>query len=168
MKYLRNFIRNFFLLFFDTEELIAIIVKRIPKERFLEALKEFVEEEKKAKIGQIMQSISAQKFFIEKVESYEKLLDNEQKNEGDFVIIWDFTSASYVTKTEDGQYEQVEPLCFLSDEDKDNFGKLMVYDIEYNGNMQLNENISLVQDLILSSVKDNKLIAINALHTRIV
>ena len=155
-------------MFFDTEELIAIIVKRIPKERFLEALKEFVEEEKKAKIGQIMQSISAQKFFIEKVESYEKLLDNEQKNEGDFVIIWDFTSASYVTKTEDGQYEQVEPLCFLSDEDKDNFGKLMVYDIEYNGNMQLNENISLVQDLILSSVKDNKLIAINALHTRIV
>ena len=168
MKYLRNFIRNFFLLFFDTEELIAIIVKRIPKERFLEALREFVQEEKKAKIGQIIQSISAQKFFMEKVESYEKLLDNEQKNEGDFVVIWDFTSASYVIKTEDNKYEQVEPLCYLSDEDKDNFGKLMVYDIEYSGNMQLNENISLVQDLILSSIKDNKLVAVNALHTRLV
>jgi hypothetical protein len=44
----------------------------------------------------------------------------------------------------------------------------MVYDIEYSGNMQLNENISLVQDLILSSIKDNKLVAINALHTRLV
>ena len=168
MRYLLNFVRNFFLLFFDTEELIAIIVKQIPKERFLEALREFVQEEKKAKIGQIMHSISAQKFFMEKVESYEKLLDNEQKNEGDFVTIWDFTSASYVIKTEDNQYQQVEPLCHLSDEDKDSFGKLMVYDIEYSGIMQLNENISLVQDLILSSVKDNKLVAVNALHTRLV
>jgi len=168
MRYLLNFVKNFLLLFFDTEELIAIIVKQIPKERFLEALREFVQEEKKAKIGQIMHSISAQKFFMEKVESYEKLLDNEQKNEGDFVTIWDFTSASYVTKTEDSQYQQVEPLCHLSDEDKDNFGKLMVYDIEYSGIMQLNENISLVQDLILSSVKDNKLVAVNALHTRLV
>jgi hypothetical protein len=168
MKYLRNFMRNFFLLFFDTEELIGIIVKRIPKENFLEALREFVQEEKKAKIGQIMHSISAQKFFMEKVESYEKLLDNEQKNEGDFVIIWDFTSASYVTKTEDNKYEQGEPLCYLSDEDKENFGKLMVYDIEYSGNMQLNENINLIQDLILSSIKDNRLVAVNALHTRLV
>jgi hypothetical protein len=168
MRYLRNFVRNFFLLFFDTEELIAIIAKRIPKEKYLEALREFVEEEKKAKIGQIMHSISAQKFFMEKVESYEKLLDNDQKNEGDFVIIWDFTSASYVTKTENNQYEQVEQLCHISDEDKDNFGKLMVYDIEYSGIMQLNEKISLVQDLILSSVKDNRLVAVNALHTRLV
>ena len=168
MRYLLNFFRNFFLLFFDTEELIAIIVKRIPKENFLEALREFVQEEKKAKIGQIMHSISAQKFFMEKVESYDKMLDTDIKNEGDFVIIWDFTSASYVTKTEDNQYEQVEPLCHISYEDKDNFGKLMVYDIEYSGIMQLNENISLVQDLILSSVKDNRLVAINALHTRLV
>jgi hypothetical protein len=168
MRYLRNFVRNFFLLFFDTEELIAIIVKRIPKERFLETLREFVEEEKKAKIGQIMHSISAQKFFMEKVESYDKMLDTDIKNEGDFVTIWDFTSASYVIKTEDNKYEQVEPLCHLSDEDKDNFGKLMVYDIEYSGSMQLNENISLVQDLILSSVKDNRLVAVNALHTRLV
>jgi len=168
MRYLLNFFRNFFLLFFDTEALIAIIVKRIPKENFLEALREFVQEEKKAKIGQIMHSISAQKFFMEKVESYDKMLDTDIKNEGDFVIIWDFTSASYVTKTEDNQYEQVEPLCHISYEDKDNFGKLMVYDIEYSGIMQLNENISLVQDLILSSVKDNRLVAINALHTRLV
>lgn len=168
MKYILNFFRNFFLLFFDTEELIAIIVKRIPKDKFLDALRDFVEEEKKAKIGQIMQSISAQKFFMEKVESYEKMLDKEQKNEGDFVVIWDFTSASYVNKIADNQYEQVEPLCFLSDEEKDNFGKLMVYDIEYSGTMQLNENINLVQDLILSSVKDNKLVAVNALHTRLV
>jgi hypothetical protein len=168
MKYLRNFMKNFFLLFFDTEELIAIIVKRIPKENFLEALRIFVEEEKRAKIGQIMHSISAQKFFMEKVESYDKMLDTDIKNEGDFVIIWDFTSASYVIKTEDNQYQQVEPLCYLSDEDKDNFGKLMVYDIEYSGNIQLNENINLKQDLILSSVKDNRLVAINALHTRLV
>lgn len=168
MRYLKNFFRNFFLLFFDTEELIGIIVSRIPKQKFLESLKDFVEEEKRAKLGQIMQSISAQKFFMEKVESYEKLLDKEQKNEGDFVVIWDFTSASYVNKIADNQYEQIEPLCYLSEEEKENFGKLMVYDIEYNGTFQLNENINLVQDLILSSVKDNKLVAINALHTRLV
>ena len=99
MRYLKNFFRNFFLLFFDTEELIGIIVSRIPKQKFLESLKDFVDEEKKAKLGQIMQSISAQKFFMEKVESYEKLLDKEQKNEGDFVVIWDFTSASYINYT---------------------------------------------------------------------
>jgi len=168
MRYLLNFVRNFFLLFFDTEELIAIIVKRIPKEKFLKALREFVQEEKKAKISQIMHSISAQKDFIERVESYDKMLDTDIKNEGDFVIIWDFTSASYVTKTENNEYQQVEAICFLSDEEKDNFGKLMVYDIEYSGSMQLNENISLVQDLILSSVKDNRLVAVNALHTRLV
>jgi hypothetical protein len=96
------------------------------------------------------------------------MLDTDIKNEGDFVIIWDFTSASYVTKTENNEYQQVEAICFLSDEEKDNFGKLMVYDIEYSGSMQLNENISLVQDLILSSVKDNRLVAVNALHTRLV
>ena len=115
-----------------------------------------------------MHSISAQKFFMEKVESYEKLLDTNEKNIGDFVIVWDFTSASYVNQISEGQYEQVEPLCFLSDEEKDEFGKLMVYDIEYSGVFDLNENISLVQDIILSSVKDNKLIAINSLHTRLV
>jgi hypothetical protein len=168
MKYLKNFFSNFFLLFLDTEELISIFVKRIPKEKFLEALKEFVQEEKKAKIGEIMHSISAKKFFMEKLESYEKMLDVDKKNEGDFVVIWDFTSASYVNKITDSEYEQVEPLCYLSDEDKDNFGKLMVYDIEYNGTLQLNDNLSLVQDLILSSVKDNKLIAVNSLHTRII
>ena len=54
------------------------------------------------------------------------------------------------------------------DEDKDNFGKLMVYDIDYNGTLQLNEKLVLVQDLILSSVKDNRLVAVNALHTRLV
>ena len=167
MKYLKNFFRNFLLLFFDSEELFTIIAKRIPKEKFLEALREFVEEEKRAKIGQIMHSISAQKFFMEKVESYEKLLDTNKKNEGDFVIIWDFTSASYVNQISDTEYEQVEPLCYLSDEDKDNFGKLMVYDIDYNGTLVLNEKLALVQDLIISSVKDNKLIAINSLHTRI-
>jgi 3,4-dihydroxy 2-butanone 4-phosphate synthase/GTP cyclohydrolase II len=32
-----------------------------------------------------MHSISAQKFFMEKVETYEKMLDNDKKNEGDFV-----------------------------------------------------------------------------------
>ena len=168
MKYFKNFFRNFFLLFLDTEELISIFVKRIPKERFLETLRDFVEDEKKRKIGQIMHSISAQKFFMEKLENYEKMLDIDKKNEGDFVTIWDFTSASYVQQTSDNQYEQLEPLCYLSDEEKDNFGKLMVYDIEYNGTLVLNENLALVQDLILSSVKDNKLIAINALHTRIV
>ena len=168
MKYIKNFFRNFFLLFLDTEELISIFVSRIPKEKFLSTLKEFVEEEKKAKIGQIMQSISAQKFFMEKVESYEKMLDIDKKNEGDFVTIWDFTSASYVNKLSDNTYEQIEPLCYLSDEEKDNFGKLMVYDIEYRGTLQLNENLGLVQDLILSSVKDNRLIAINSLHTRII
>lgn len=168
MKYLKNFFRNFFLLFLNTDELISIFVKRIPKEKFLEALKEFVQEEKRAKIGEIMHSISAQKFFMEKLESYEKMLDVDKKNEGDFVTIWDFTSASYVNKISENEYEQVEPLCYLSDEDKDNFGKLMVYDIEYRGTLVLNENLGLVQDLILSSVKDNKLIAINALHTRIV
>jgi len=168
MRYILNFFRNFFLLFLDTEKLVDIFVSRIPKEKFLTALREFVEEEKKAKIGQIMHSISAQKFFMEKVESYEKMLDNDKKNEGDFVTIWDFTSASYVNKLSENEYEQVEPLCYLSDEEKDNFGKLMVYDIEYRGTLQLNENLGLVQDLILSSVKDNKLIAINALHTRIV
>jgi hypothetical protein len=168
MKYFKNFFRNFFLLFLDTEELISIFVKRIPKEKFLETLRDFVEEEKKAKIGQIMHSISSQKFFMEKLENYEKMLDIDKKNEGDFVTIWDFTSASYVQQTSDNQYEQIEPLCYLSDEEKDNFGKLMVYDIEYRGTLVLNENLALVQDLILSSVKDNKLIAINALHTRIV
>jgi hypothetical protein len=168
MKYIKNFFRNFFLLFLDTDELINIFVSRIPKDRFLNTLKEFVEEEKKAKIGEIMHSISAQKFFMEKVESYEKLLDTNEKNIGDFVIVWDFTSASYVNQISEGQYEQVEPLCYLSDEDKDNFGKLMVYDIEYRGTFNLNENISLVQDIILSSVKDNKLIAVNSLHTRLV
>lgn len=167
MKYVLNFFRNFFLLFLDTEKLISIFVERIPKEKFLETLKNFVEEEKKAKIGQIMHSISAQKFFMEKVESYEKMLDIDKKNEGDFVIIWDFTSASYVNKISENEYEQVEPLCYLSDEEKDNFGKLMVYDIEYRGTLELNENLGLVQDLILSSVKDNKLIAVNSLHTRI-
>jgi hypothetical protein len=91
MKYIKNFFRNFFLLFLDTDELINIFVSRIPKDRFLNALKEFVEEEKKAKIGEIMNSISAQKFFMEKVESYEKLLDTNEKNIGDFVIVWDFT-----------------------------------------------------------------------------
>jgi hypothetical protein len=105
---------------------------------------------------------------MEKLEDYEKMLDVNKKNEGDFVTIWDFTSASYVNKISDTEYEQVEPLCYLTDEEKDNFGKLMVYDIEYNGILQLNENLSLVQDLILSSVKDNKLIAINSLHTRII
>ena len=84
------------------------------------------------------------------------------------VIIWDFTSASYVNQITEGEYEQLEPLCFLSDEDKDNLGKLMVYDIEYRGTFDLNEKISLVQDIILSSVKDNKLIALNALHSRLV
>lgn len=168
MRYIKNFFRNFFLLFLDTEELISIFVKRIPKERFLETLRDFVEEEKRAKIGEIMHSISAQKFFMEKLEDYEKMLDVDKKNEGDFVTIWDFTSASYVNKISENEYEQLEPLYYLSDEEKDNFGKLMVYDIEYNGTLQLNENLALVQDLILSSVKDNKLIAINALHTRIV
>jgi hypothetical protein len=168
MKYLKNFLRNFFLLFLDTEKLVDIFVSRIPKEKFLEALREFVQEEKRAKIGQVMHSISAQKFFMEKLEDYEKMLDVNKKNEGDFVTIWDFTSASYVNKISDTEYEQVEPLCYITDEEKDNFGKLMVYDIEYNGTLQLNENLSLVQDLILSSVKDNKLIAINSLHTRII
>jgi hypothetical protein len=168
MRYIKNFFRNFFLLFLDTEKLIDIFVSRIPKEKFLSALKEFVEEEKKAKIGQIMHAISAQKFFMEKVESYEKMLDIDKKNEGDFVTIWDFSSASYVNKISDNQYEQIEPLIYLSDEEKDNFGKLMVYDTEYHGTLNLNENLGLVQDLILSSIKDNKLIAINALHTRIV
>jgi len=167
MKYIMNFFRNFFLLFLDTEKFINIFVSKIPKEKFLEALREFVEEEKKAKVGQIMHSISAQKFFMEKVESYEKMLDVDKKNEGDFVTIWDFTSASYVKQISDTEYEQIEPLCYLSDEEKDNFGKLMVYDIEYRGTLNLNENLGLVQDLILSSVKDNKLIAVNALHTRI-
>jgi len=167
MRYLKNFFRNFFLLFLDTEKLISIFVNRIPKEKFLTALKEFVEEEKKAKIGQIMDSISAQKFFMEKLESYEKMLDVDKKNEGDFVTIWDFTSASYVNKIENNVYEQVEPLYYLTDEEKDNFGKLMVYDTEYHGTLSLNENLELVQDLILSSVKDNKLIAVNSLHTRI-
>jgi hypothetical protein len=152
----------------DTEKLISIFISKIPKERFLETLKDFVEEEKKAKIGEIMHSISAQKFFMEKLENYEKMLDVDKKNEGDFVTIWDFTSASYVNQISDNEYEQVEPLCYLSDEEKDNFGKCMVYDIEYNGTLVLNENLGLVQDLILSSVKDNRLIAINALHTRIV
>jgi len=168
MKYIKNFFRNFFLLFLDTDELINIFVSRIPKDRFLNTLKEFVEEEKRAKIGEIMHSISAQKFFMEKVESYEKLLDTNEKNIGDFVIVWDFTSASYVNEISEGQYEQVEPLCFLSDEEKDEFGKLMVYDIEYRGVFNLNENISLHQDIILSSVKDNKLISVNSLHTRLV
>lgn len=168
MRYIKNFFKNFFLLFLDTEQLISIFVGRIPKERFLETLRDFVEEEKKAKIGQIMHSISAQKFFMEKLENYEKMLDVDKKNEGDFVTIWDFTSASYVNKVSENEYEQVEPLCYLTDEEKDNFGKLMVYDIEYNGTLELNENLALVQDLILSSVKDNKLVAINALHTRIV
>ena len=168
MRYIRNFFRNFFLLFLDTEKFISIFVNSIPKEKFLEALREFVEEEKRAKIGQIMNSISAQKFFIEKLESYEKLLDKDTKNIGDFVTIWDFTSASYVNQISETEYEQVEPLCNLSEEEKDNFGKLMVYDIEYKGTLQLNEKLVLVQDLIISSVKDNKLIAINSLHTRIV
>jgi hypothetical protein len=168
MKYIKNFFRNFFLLFIDTEKLISIIVSRIPKDRFLIALRDYVEEEKRAKIGQIMHSISAQKFFMEKVESYDKMLDTEIKNEGDFVTIWDFTSASYVEKVSDNEYNQLEPLCYISEEEKENFGKLMVYDIEYRGNFDLNENISLVQDIILSSVKDNKLIAINALHIRLV
>jgi hypothetical protein len=168
MKYLKNFFTNFFLLFLDTDELINIFVSRIPKDKFLKALKEYVEEEKKAKIGEIMHSISAQKFFMEKVESYEKLLDTNEKNIGDFVIVWDFTSASYMNEISEGQYEQTEPLYFLSDEEKDEFGKLMVYDVEYRGTFQLNENVSLVQDIILSSVKDNKLIAINSLHTRLV
>ena len=142
MRYIKNFFRNFFLLFLDTEKLISIFVSKIPKDKFLEALREFVEEEKKAKIGQIMHSISAQKFFMEKVESYEKMLDVDKKNEGDFVTIWDFTSASYVKKIADNEYEQVEPLCYLSDEEKDNFGKLMVYDADYRGTLQLNENLS--------------------------
>lgn len=168
MKYIKNFFRNFFLLFLNTEDFISIFVKRIPKEKFLEALRDFVQEEKRAKIGQIMHAISAQKFFMEKLEDYEKMLDNDKKNEGDFVTIWDFTSASYVNKVSENVYEQVEPLCYLTDEDKDNFGQLMVYDIEYRGTLQLNENLGLVQDLILSSVKDNKLVAINSLHTRII
>ena len=168
MRYILNFFRNFFLIFLDTEKLVDIFVSRIPKEKFLEALREFVQEEKRAKIGQIMHSISEQKFFIEKVESYEKLLDTNEKNIGDFVTIWDFTSASYVNELSENQYEQIEPLCYLTDEEKDNFGKLMVYDIEYRGTLQLNENLGLVQDLIISSVRDNKLIAINSLHTRIV
>jgi len=168
MRYIRNFFRNFFLLFLDTEKFISIFANSIPKEKFLEALREFVEEEKRAKIGQIMHSISAQKFFIEKLESYEKLLDKDTKNIGYFVTIWDFTSASYVNQISETEYEQVEPLCNLSEEEKDNFGKLMVYDIEYKGTLQLNEKLVLVQDLIISSVKDNKLIAINSLHTRIV
>jgi hypothetical protein len=167
MKYIINFFRNFFLLFLDTDKLISIFIKKIPKERFLETLKEFVEEEKRAKIGEIMHSISAQKFFIEKLENYEKMLDVDKKNEGDFVTIWDFTSASYVKKIAENEYEQIEPLIYLSDEEKDNFGKLMVYDTEYNGTLVLNENLGLVQDLILSSVKDDKLIAVNSLHTRI-
>jgi hypothetical protein len=166
MKYLKNFFRNFFLLFLDTDKLINIFVSRIPKERFLIALREFVQEEKRAKIGQIMHSISAQKHFIEKVENYEKLLDKNEKNIGDFVNIWDFSSASYV-KEENNTYQQVEPLYYLSEEEKKNFGKCMVYDIEYSGVLEINESLSLAQDLILSSVKDNKLIAINSLHTRI-
>jgi hypothetical protein len=168
MRYIKNFFRNFSLLFLDTEKFISIFVNSIPKEIFLETLRDFVEEEKRAKIGQIMHSISAQKFFMEKLESYEKMLDVDKKNEGDFVTIWDFTSASYVNKISDNEYEQVEPLCYLSDEEKDNFGKLMVYDIEHKSVLQLNEKLALTQDLILSSVKDNKLVAINALHTRIV
>jgi hypothetical protein len=150
----------------DTDKLINIFVSRIPKERFLIALREFVQEEKRAKIGQIMHSISAQKHFIEKVENYEKLLDKNEKNIGDFVNIWDFSSASYV-KEENNTYQQVEPLYYLSEEEKENFGKCMVYDIEYSGVLEINESLSLAQDLILSSVKDNKLIAINSLHTRI-
>lgn len=168
MRYIKNFFRNFFLLFLDTEKLIDIFVSRIPKEKFVETLKFFVEEEKKIKIGQIMHSISAQRIFMEKLEDYEKMLDVDKKNEGDFVTIWDFTSASYVNRLPNNEYEQVEPLCYLSDEEKDNFGQLMVYDVEYRGTLQLNENLALVQDLILSSVKDNKLVAINALHTRII
>jgi hypothetical protein len=168
MKYIKNFFNNFFLLFLDTEKLISIFVKNIPKEKFLEALKEFVEEEKRAKIGQIMHSISAQKFFIEKLENYEKTLDLNKKNEGDIVTIWDFTTATYVKKVSDDSYEQENSLCSLSDEEKNNFGKLMVYDAEYNGVIKLNENIALKQNLILSSINDNKLVAINSVHTRII
>ena len=115
-----------------------------------------------------MHSISAQRVYIERLENYEKMLDVKEKNEGDFVIIWDFTSASYVNKISDNTYEQVEPLCYLSEEDKNNFGKLMVYDVEHKSVLQLNETLALTQDLILSSVKDNKLVAVNALHTRII
>jgi len=168
MRYIINFFRNFFLLFLDTEKLIYIFVNRIPKQKFLETLKEFVEQEKRAKIGEIMHSISAKKFFMEKLEDYEKMLDVDKKNEGDFVIIWDFSSASYVKKITDNEYEQIESLCYLSDEEKDNFGKLMVYDTEYNGTVMLSNGVGLIQDLILSSVKDDKLIAINSLHTRII
>jgi hypothetical protein len=53
MRYIKNFFRNFFLLFLDTEELISIFIKKIPKERFLETLKDFVEEEKRAKNNQL-------------------------------------------------------------------------------------------------------------------
>jgi hypothetical protein len=53
---------------------------------------------------------------MEKLEDYEKMLDVDKKNEGDFVTIWDFTSASYVNQISDNEYEQVEPLCYLSDE----------------------------------------------------
>jgi len=168
MKYIRNFFTNFFLLFLDTEKFISIFVNSIPKERFIETLRTLVEEEKKTKLGQIMHSISAQRFYIERLENYEKMLDVKEKNEGDFVIIWDFTSASYVNKTSDNTYEQVEPLCYLSEEEKNNFGKLMVYDVEHKSTLQLNETLALTQDLILSSVKDNKLVAVNALHTRII
>jgi hypothetical protein len=168
MKYLINFFRNFFLLFLDTDKLINIFVSRIPKDKFLLVLKEFIEQEKKEKIGQIMHNISAQKHFMEKLESYEKMLDVDKKNEGDFVTIWDFSSASYVKQISENEYEQIEPLIYISDEEKDDFGKLMVYDTEYSGSLQVNENLAFIQDLILSSVKDNKLIAINALHTRIV
>jgi hypothetical protein len=143
-------------------------VNSIPKERFIETLRILVEEEKKTKLGQIMHSISAQRVYIERLENYEKMLDVKEKNEGDFVIIWDFTSASYVNKISDNTYEQVEPLCYLSEEDKNNFGKLMVYDVEHKSVLQLNETLALTQDLILSSVKDNKLVAVNALHTRII
>ena len=131
-------------------------------------LREYIQEEKREQIGQIMHSMSAQRHFIEKLENYEKMLDVEKKNEGDFVTIWDFTSASYVNKISDNQYEQLQPLFNISELEKENFGKCMVYDIEYNGVLKINENLSLIQNLILSSPKDNKLIAINSLHTRII
>jgi hypothetical protein len=168
MRKLVNFFRNFSLLFLDTEKFISIFVSRIPKEKFLEILREYVQQEKREKIGEIMHTISAQKHYIEQLEKYEKMLDVEKKNEGDFVTIWDFTSASYVEKNEKNEYVFVESLAYLSPEEKENFGKLMVYDTEYRGTLSFEDKYMLIQDLILSSIKDNKLIAINSLHTKIV
>lgn len=164
MNWLKNFFRNISIFFLNEKEFIE---KLFPKEKIRDVLLEIVENEKKKQIAFMMDSIKKQSEFIETIESYEKDLDRDEKEIGDLVNVWDFSSASWV---DDNAYL----LETLSKEEIADFGPCMVYEsgvehkITANFDILNGQQVDYKQNMILSQQKTNKLFYINSLHVRLI